>query len=83
LLSFRVGPSARPQNEADFLLHSWGFQPILRKENKERNYHLQEVRYGSFERSIPLPAEVATQKAQAELEDGLLRVTLPKQERDR
>ncbi len=50
------------------------------KEKKDRNYHLQEVQYGSFERSIPLPCEVATDKAQAGLKDGLLRVTLPKTE---
>lgn len=49
-------------------------------EKKERNYHLREMRYGSFERSIPLPSEVASEKASAELKDGLLRVTLPKSE---
>lgn len=38
------------------------------------------MRYGSFERSIPVPWEVATDKAQAELKDGLLRVTLRKTE---
>ncbi len=49
-------------------------------EKKDRNYHLREVRYGSFERSIPLPYEVVADKAQAELKDGVLRVTLPKSE---
>ncbi|MBI3695447.1 MAG: Hsp20/alpha crystallin family protein [Acidobacteria bacterium] len=47
-------------------------------EKKERNYHLKEMRYGSFERSVRLPYDVVADKAQAELKDGVLRVTLPK-----
>ena len=49
-------------------------------EKKERNYHLKEMRYGSFERSVRLPYDVVADKAQAELKDGVLRVTLPKSE---
>jgi HSP20 family protein len=49
-------------------------------EKKERNYHMKEMRYGSFERTIPLPYEVTAEKAKAELKDGMLRVTLPKSE---
>lgn len=49
-------------------------------EKKERNYHLREMRYGSFERVVPLPYEVQSEKVQAELKDGMLRVTLPKSE---
>jgi HSP20 family protein len=49
-------------------------------EKKDGNYHLKEMRHGSFERSIRLPSEVTADKAQAELKDGVLRVTLPKTE---
>jgi HSP20 family protein len=49
-------------------------------EKKDRNYHRKEMRYGSFERTIPLPYEVTADKAKAELKDGLLRVILPKSE---
>ena len=47
-------------------------------EKKERNYYRKELRAGSFQRIVPLPAEVVTEKAAAELKDGILRVTLPK-----
>ncbi len=49
-------------------------------EKKDRNYHFREMRYGRFERAIPLPYEVSSDKAKAELKDGVLRVTLPKSE---
>ena len=39
--------------------------------------------YGSFERRIPLPARVSTDKAQASYDAGVLRVSLPKADRPR
>jgi len=44
----------------------------------EKNYYRQEVRKGSFFRSIPLPAHVAGDKAKAEYENGILKVSIPK-----
>ena len=49
-------------------------------ETKEKAYHLREQRYGSFERTLSLPAEVIADKAKAEFEDGILTITLPKAE---
>ncbi|HEY3311329.1 MAG TPA: Hsp20/alpha crystallin family protein [Anaerolineales bacterium] len=49
-------------------------------EQKEVTYHIREKRYGAFERSLRLPAEVQTDKAKAEFENGILTVTLPKAE---
>lgn len=43
-------------------------------------YHIREQRHGSFERSIPLPVDVETDQAQADFENGILTVTLPKAE---
>lgn len=39
-----------------------------------------EFHYGKFERRIPLPAHVQTNKVQAECKNGVLNVTLPKVE---
>jgi len=50
------------------------------KEEKEKTYHLREQRYGSFERVIPLPTEVETEKASADFKNGVLTITLPKSE---
>ena len=47
-------------------------------EEKRKNYYRQEIRYGAFQRSVPLPVEVDASKAHAELKNGMLKVTLPK-----
>jgi HSP20 family protein len=44
------------------------------------NVHFQERRYGKFERSFVLPTGVDTDAIEAEFEDGVLKVTLPKPE---
>jgi HSP20 family protein len=49
-------------------------------EVKEKAYHIREQRWGSFERSIPMPTTVVSDKAKAEFEDGILTITLPKAE---
>ena len=49
-------------------------------EVKEKSYHIREQRWGSFERSVPMPTSVVSDKAKAEFEDGILTVTLPKAE---
>jgi HSP20 family protein len=50
------------------------------EEIKEANYHIKERRYGSFSRSISLPAQVISDKATAEFENGVLHLILPKAE---
>ena len=49
-------------------------------EVSEATYHLKERRYGSFARSLTLPSPVASDKARAEFENGVLTLTLPKAE---
>ncbi len=53
------------------------------KQEEERNdatYHVREQRYQSYARSLTLPAPVKTDKAVAEVTDGILHITLPKAE---
>lgn len=45
---------------------------------EEKNYHRREIRYGAFSRSLPLPAHVDQEQAEAEFTDGILQVRLPK-----
>ena len=47
-------------------------------EVKEENYYRCERAYGSFYRSVPLPSTVDANKVEANFEDGVLEVTLPK-----
>jgi HSP20 family protein len=50
------------------------------EEKKERAWHIREQRWGSFERSIPLPTDVTADRAAADFENGILTITLPKAE---
>jgi HSP20 family protein len=45
---------------------------------RDEDYLYRECYWGSFSRSIILPVEVAAEKIEAELENGVLTVTLPK-----
>lgn len=59
---------------------------ILKGETKrdetreERGYHLTERRYGSFYRTIPLPAQVKSEQAVARYTNGVLELKIPKVE---
>lgn len=48
------------------------------KERTEGQYRVTECAYGHFERAIPLPEEVESDKAHATYKKGVLRVELPK-----
>ncbi|MBT4209736.1 MAG: Hsp20/alpha crystallin family protein [Candidatus Komeilibacteria bacterium] len=48
-------------------------------EIEEKNYYRKEVRSGSFNRSVVLPAPVQADKAKANFKNGLLKIRLPKQ----
>lgn len=46
----------------------------------EKNYYRKEVRSGSFYREIPLPASVIEDGVTAEFENGMLKITCPKEQ---
>jgi HSP20 family protein len=48
------------------------------KEQKDKNYHVTERTYGSFQRAFALPEGVERDKIAADLSKGLLTLTLPK-----
>jgi HSP20 family protein len=48
------------------------------KETKEENYHRLERSYGSFYRAFTLPNSIDPERIQAEHENGILRITMPK-----
>jgi HSP20 family protein len=48
------------------------------QEEKGRNWHRVERRYGRFERTLALPAEVDAEKVSADYQKGVLTVVLPK-----
>ncbi|HXR29504.1 MAG TPA: Hsp20/alpha crystallin family protein [Solirubrobacteraceae bacterium] len=48
-----------------------------RKEEKDKTYLRRERRYGSFSRSLVLPAGVEAKKIKAKTHDGVVEVTIP------
>lgn len=48
------------------------------RERHESTYHVMERAYGAFQRAIPLPRNVDTDKAEAGYKNGVLTVRLPK-----
>lgn len=52
-------------------------------EEKGRNYYRRELRYGAFQRTIPLPSEVRSEDTKASFRHGILEVKIPKTERVR
>jgi HSP20 family protein len=51
-------------------------------EDKGKDYYHRERSYQSYHRSLPLPTEVDHKKVDAELKDGILKVTLPKKKEE-
>ena len=54
---------------------------VSEKEEKGKNYHFVERSYGSFSRSVELPASVKFNQVKAEYKKGILEITLPKSEK--
>lgn len=52
-----------------------------KSEVDDKNYYRKEIRCGSFHRSVALPTSVAGEKAHASYEKGILKVTIPKEEK--
>lgn len=50
------------------------------QEQKEKNFHRVERSFGSFARSVALPAGFDNTKVSAKFENGVLTITLPKPE---
>lgn len=48
------------------------------EEIKEEDYYYSERSYGSFSRSLNLPAKVVENKVKAEFKDGILEIHMPK-----
>jgi HSP20 family protein len=64
-------------NVADNLLTIRG-EKKAEKEEKDKNYRLVERSYGSFQRTLELPAGVNADAIKANIAKGVLKVTVPK-----
>ena len=62
----------------DGILTIHGERTVERKEGEEGRYHLVERNYGSFMRRFQLPQGVDSEKIEADCDQGMLRVRIPK-----
>ena len=53
------------------------------KETSEENYYYKELYWGSFSRSIMLPQEVDTDNVDATIKNGVLKIRLPKIDKEK
>jgi len=53
-----------------------------KEENKEENHTWREYNYSSFTRSFTLPDDVVADKIEATYDGGILRLILPRQEKE-
>jgi HSP20 family protein len=53
----------------------------LSKEKNEKNFHSIETQYGTFSRSFSLPENVDVNKINAKYENGILAISIPKDEK--
>lgn len=51
------------------------------EEEKGETWHRREFRYGSFVRSFTLPSEMKADEAEASFNEGVLFITIPKEEK--
>jgi HSP20 family protein len=52
----------------------------ITEEDKKKKYYYKQISHSSFSRSVGLPAKVIADKAEAEYQDGILKVKMPKSE---
>ena len=83
---FRVKAELPGMDEKDIEIDLEGTELTIRGEKKReheeerRDYHVSEVSYGAFFRSMQLPAGADRDKVKAQFKKGVLTLTLPKTE---
>lgn len=53
------------------------------EERKNRRYYLSEISERSFTRTLTLPYEVVAEEAKTEFKNGMLKIVLPKSEKEK
>ncbi|MBT1686789.1 Hsp20/alpha crystallin family protein [Dawidia soli] len=85
--AFEISVAAPGMNKEDFKLDvndkflTISGERKFTKEKKENNFHSIETQYGTFGRSFTLPENVNSANISAKYENGILEITLPKDEK--
>jgi len=57
-----------------------GKRELVKEESKSAGWYMRERSFGSFERAIPIAAEIKENETKADYKNGVLTITLPKAE---
>ena len=83
-LEFRVELPGLAKDDVEITIENSvltiGGERKFEQETKGENYHRLERSYGTFSRSFTLPAGVRAEKIEAAFDQGVLKITLPKEE---
>jgi HSP20 family protein len=85
--SFEIHVAVPGMNKEDFKLDlNDNFLTVsgerkFTKEQKDKNFHSVETQYGTFSRSFSLPENVDAAKINAKYVNGILEITIPKDEK--
>ncbi len=84
-IQFNVELPGIPREDIDIEVSN-GVLPIrgekkLAEEQKGETWHRREFIYGSFVRSFTLPSEMKSDEAEASFADGVLSISIPKEEK--
>jgi HSP20 family protein len=74
-------PGIKPQEiDIELIGHDLRIRGEIKRETQEedKTYRRVERRFGKFERIIPIPEQVESDKIEAQYREGVLRVTVPK-----
>ncbi|WMN07909.1 Hsp20/alpha crystallin family protein [Marivirga arenosa] len=85
--AFEIAVAAPGMKKDDFNINMNDGSIIISGERKfeekkdEKNFHSVETQYGSFSRTFHLPENIKEDKIEATYQDGILNITIPKDEK--
>lgn len=66
--------------EGDMLTVTGTTKTEHKEENEEKKYYIEEITSQSFTRSVRMPRPVDVERAEASVENGMLKISIPKRE---
>lgn len=73
-------PGVDPDNDVEILVDEGTLTIRAERREEQKDTHHSEFRYGSFTRSVSLPARADVEHITASYDQGILKVTIPVQE---
>ena len=76
--TYKSPQTGREQTQNTLIIKGEKKEEKEKKETKDKEHYHVGHSYGSFQRSIPVPCEIESDKVDASFKKGILKVTFPK-----